>query len=85
MKLQVFKNGKWAYVFCRNAAQGIITTQDKMKALGGRDYQFFISHFANDIFRLIPYGAVFCNCHYALDMPPSGGLNCETCGKPQNP
>jgi len=52
MKLQVFKDNKWHYVFCRNVTQGIITTKVRKKALPGHALDYFRSKFANDIFRI---------------------------------
>ena len=52
-ELQVLQNGKWAYVFCRNELTGIVTTENKEKALCGQDaLLFFRSKFANSVFRL---------------------------------
>lgn len=52
-KLQVLKNGKWEYVFCRNVLTGIETTQNKDKALVGQGaLDYFETKYANDVFRL---------------------------------
>ena len=32
-KLQIFRGGKWKYVFCYTHTMGIITTETKSKAL----------------------------------------------------
>ena len=52
LRLQVFKDGKWEYVFCHNRTQGIITTKDVRKALKPRDLDYFVNHFANNEFRV---------------------------------
>ena len=52
-RLQVFKDGKWQYVFCYNAQTNeIITTNDYKKALKPRDLEFFKNKYGNDKFRI---------------------------------
>jgi len=51
MKLQVFKDGQWQYVFCRNPLTGIVTTKDRKKALDDHALAYFKKHFGNNQFR----------------------------------
>ena len=51
-KLQVLKDGKWEYVFCRNRLENkIITTNDRHKAIKAEGKRYFERHFTNDQFR----------------------------------
>ena len=52
-RLQVYKDFGWKYVFCYNELQGIITTDDKRKALQERDLEYFKNRFGNDQFRIV--------------------------------
>ena len=51
--LQVFRDGRWQYVFCR-AMPGnkVATTECRGNALGERDLEFFTNKFGNDQFRI---------------------------------
>ncbi len=52
-RLQILKNGKWEYVFCRLMPNHtVISGCEKKKALKPRDLKFFQDHFANDVFRV---------------------------------
>ena len=52
-ELQVLENGEWKYVFCRNELTGVVTTQDRRKALRGKGaLEYFQTKFANSEFRL---------------------------------
>ena len=51
-KLQVFKETCWQYVFCNNPRAGIITTENKSKALPGAAIEYFREKYANHIFRV---------------------------------
>lgn len=49
--LQVFRGGRWQYVFCHNRG-AIVTTADRRKALpAALDLEYFRGKFGNDIFR----------------------------------
>jgi hypothetical protein len=51
--LQVFKDGTWKYVFCRNQdSNEVITTDARRKAQGGHSLQYFQERKANDTFRI---------------------------------
>lgn len=55
MKLQVFIDGQWHYVFCRNESMRLpVICQDKTKAIKGNAHslQYFQSNYANNEFRL---------------------------------
>ena len=54
MRLQIFKNGQWEYVFCHGRDRcEIITTKKPKLALKERDLEYFQNKFGNDIFRVI--------------------------------
>ena len=54
--LQVFLNGQWRYVFCRNERQrDPVTTDDKKKALGADAMEYFQGKYGNHEFRLERY------------------------------
>jgi len=51
--LQVFLNGQWEYVFCRNETrENPVTTKTRAKALPGRAIDYFQTHFGNHDFRI---------------------------------
>lgn len=55
MKLQVYIDGLWHYVFCRNESKALpITCNDRTKAIKGNSHslQYFQSHYANLEFRI---------------------------------
>lgn len=52
MKLQVFLNNKWEWVFCRNDRQ-IIPTKEKSKSLPSSALPYFQRHFAEHKFKII--------------------------------
>ncbi len=53
-KLQVKINGEWKYVFCRNPRNANpIITENRRKALGAIDLEYFQNHFGNHEFRVI--------------------------------
>jgi len=81
-RLQIFKDGRWHYVFCHNQTTGIVTTADYGKALLERDLEHFKNTFANDCFRVISHSVFLdsCNCDYALEFSPRTGI-CGTCKK----
>ena len=57
-KLQIFKDGKWQYVFCYSLMTGIVTTENRGLALPSdakwaeSDLEWFGNQFVNDKFRL---------------------------------
>ncbi len=52
-RLQILKNGKWEYVFCRLMPNHtVISGCEKKKALKPRDLDFFRNEFGNDVFRV---------------------------------
>jgi len=51
--LQVNIGGIWQYVFCMDQWSEVITTQEKRKALHGRDFDYFANKRADLEFRTV--------------------------------
>jgi len=57
-KLQMEVNGEWKFVFCYNERDGVITTDNKSKAIpkyaidGESDLEYFSNKYGNNVFRL---------------------------------
>ena len=51
-RLQVKIDGKWEYVFCYDQWKQIVTTKNRLKALGAkRDLEYFQAHYMSKEFR----------------------------------
>ena len=53
MKVQVFKDNEWKWVFCSNDRDGVITCKSKGLALKARDLSYFENKYQNHKFRLV--------------------------------